>query len=89
MHSGISVELRNGSGERNTFWTDLNAVLCVTTTADSFVGCEELVSLGVESGSDWVEAEEEGLTEGGWTHKRRFFVDLRAGFHAATAGHTP
>jgi len=48
-----------------------------------------LVPLGVESISNWVEAEEEGLTEGGWTHKRRFFVDLRAGFHAATAGHTP
>lgn len=89
MYCGIPVELRNGSGERNTFWTDFNAVLSVTTTADSFIGCEELVSLGVESISNWVEAEEEGLTEGGWTHKRRFFVDLRAGFHAATAGHTP
>ena len=89
MHGGIPVELCNGSSERYPLWTNFDAVLCVTTTADSLVGCEELVSLGVESGSDGVEAEEEGLTEGGWTHKRRFFVDLRAGFHAATAGHTP
>lgn len=87
MGGCLAVDVENGLGERDAFWTYADTVLGFTATLNAALFHESVETRGGVHGSCGVGVEQANLGNGGRTYEVTVVIDLGAGFEAAAAGH--
>ena len=83
----VAANITDGSGERNFFGADLDAVLRVAAFLNSTVAHERLQTLLPEHFARGVHVEQTRLGNGGGADKSCALIELWTRFHAAAAAH--